>query len=422
MIRYHASWIVPITARPIRDGWVDVDGDRIIAAGAIGGRHDRGLFGRPTREIDLGSVAVLPGLVNAHTHLELSGLRDRVPPAPTLPSWVGHLLARRTEARGNENDIIAAAIEESWRAGTAVVGDISDTLASVAPLARGGLAARVFKEILGFNAEHPEEVVGDAVDAIAGASSNERVRVGLAAHAPYSVSPGVFRSIKAAIERWSLGPCSVHLAESQEELEFLRTGKGAWRDLLEQKGKWIPHWQPPGCGPVAYLDRLGWLHRHVIVVHGVHLTSEELDELARRRVVVVTCPRSNAWTGAGTPPVEQFYASGVSVAVGTDSLASAPDLNLFGELAELRRLASSVPASSLLESVTLRGAEALGFGSDFGSIEQGRRSALIAVRIPEAVQDVEEYLVSGIQPGDVRWLDAQIQNPESRISNAFRHA
>jgi 5-methylthioadenosine/S-adenosylhomocysteine deaminase len=109
--------------------------------------------------------------------------------------------------------------------------------------------------------------------------------------------------------------------------------------------------------------------------------------------------------GVGSPPLDAFYASGVSVAFGTDSLASAPDLNLFSELAEARRVAPRVPAARLLESATLSGARALGFGDDLGSIEAGKRAALIAVRVPEAVSDVEEYLVSGIDPGAVAWLD-----------------
>ena len=421
MVRYRASWVLPITARPIRDGWVDVDGDRVIevgATGAAGGERDRRPFGPSSREIDLGAVAVLPGLVNAHTHLELSGLRGRVPPASNLPSWVRDLLARRAEPHDDQGEAIAEAVEELWQAGTALVGDISDTLQAVTPLVRGQVAAVVFKEMLGFNVENPEELVGDNVKAIRGMPSSDRLRVGLAAHAPYSVSPGVFRAIAGAITRNALGPGSVHLAESQQELEFLRTGTGAWRDLLEQRGAWVSHWKPPGCGPVTYLDRLGWLHDRVIAVHGVHLTRQELDVLARRRATVVTCPRSNAWTGAGTPPVEQFYASGVRVAVGTDSLASVPDLNLFSELVELRRLAPSVPAASLLESATLCGAEALGFASEFGSIERGRRPALMAVRVPDSVQDVEEYLVAGIAPAEVRWLNAHIPNPESRIPNA----
>jgi len=119
----------------------------------------------------------------------------------------------------------------------------------------------------------------------------------------------------------------------------------------------------------------------------------------------VCCPRSNVWTGAGTPPVARFYASGVRVAVGTDSLASVDDLNVFAELAAMRRIAPGVPASHLLGSATRIGAEALGFGAELGTIEPGKRAELIAVRVPEGVADVEEYLVGGIESGDVRWLD-----------------
>jgi len=118
----------------------------------------------------------------------------------------------------------------------------------------------------------------------------------------------------------------------------------------------------------------------------------------------VTCPRSNRWTGAGTPPIARFYASGVRVALGTDSLASVADLNLFDEMAAVREIAPDVPAGRILRSATLDGAEALGFEGEFGAITPGARAALITVRIPSGVKDVEEYLVSGIQPSDIGWL------------------
>jgi cytosine/adenosine deaminase-related metal-dependent hydrolase len=121
----------------------------------------------------------------------------------------------------------------------------------------------------------------------------------------------------------------------------------------------------------------------------------------------VTCPRSNRWTGAGTPPVERFYESGVRVAIGTDSLASVEDLNVFSELAQMRVLAPHVPAVRLLESATIAGAEALDCAHEFGTIDIGKRAELIAVRVPPAVEDVEEYLLSGIQPDAIEWLDTQ---------------
>jgi cytosine/adenosine deaminase-related metal-dependent hydrolase len=129
-----------------------------------------------------------------------------------------------------------------------------------------------------------------------------------------------------------------------------------------------------------------------------------LRTLAARQVTLVACPRSNVMTGAGTPPIEAFYASGARVAVGTDSLATVPDLNVFSELAALRRLAPNVPASMLLDSATRQGARALGFETDFGTLAPGRRASMLAVQVPAHVGDVEEYLVSGISPELLAWV------------------
>ena len=133
---------------------------------------------------------------------------------------------------------------------------------------------------------------------------------------------------------------------------------------------------------------------------------DELSRLARAGASVVACPRSNRWTGAGEPPIERFYASGVRVAIGTDSLASVADLNLFAELAEMRRLAPGFPAARLLDSATRAGAIALGFGAELGTIEPGKHAQLLAVHVPDRVTDVEEYLVNGVEPRDMRWLDS----------------
>ena len=154
---------------------------------------------------------------------------------------------------------------------------------------------------------------------------------------------------------------------------------------------------PPGVSPVQYLDDSGFLDGRLLAVHGVQMTTADLALLAARGTTLVTCPRSNGHTGAGAPPVEQFYASGVSVAVGTDSLASTPDLNVFAELATMRALAPSVSAGALLDSATRQGARALGFDADYGTIEPGKRARLIAVDVPPTgVDDVEEYLVSAV--------------------------
>jgi cytosine/adenosine deaminase-related metal-dependent hydrolase len=392
---------VPIDGRPVRHGWVTVDRGRIVALGHRASAED-------VRDVDLGDVAIMPGLVNAHTHLELSYLRDEVAPSSAFVSWIrGLLAARRQNPDPNAAEILDAvdrAVIEANACGTAVVGDISNTLASFSALAKSPLAGVVFYEIVKFNAPDPEDVVARARRALDELVPTDLVRTSLAAHAPYSVAPLVFRAIRKEIDRDPFAPCSVHLAESSEEVEFIQTGGGPWRTLLEELGSWDPAWTAPGVSPVRYLDDGGFLDERVLVVHGVQASMADLVRLASRGTTLVTCPRSNGHTGAGVPPIEDFYESGVRVAIGTDSLASAPDLSVFAEVATLHALAPSVPAAALLESATRQGARALGFDADFGTIEPGKSGRLLAITLPAGTDDVEEYLVSGIQPNQIRWV------------------
>jgi cytosine/adenosine deaminase-related metal-dependent hydrolase len=402
MVRYLASWILPIVGPPIRDGWVLVDRGRVAAVG------HRGPAPPGVRDEHLGPVAILPGLVNAHTHLELSYLRDQVGPASEFITWIRRVMAARKATGSPQSPEIrqevARAIEEAVEAGTALVGDISNTLETFDPLVRSPLAGVLFYELIRFNATDAERLVETAVGRLEALGASGRLRASLAAHAPYSVSPPVFRAIRDAVNLGRVVPCSVHLAESAEEVEFIRTGGGPWRELLEELGVWDPAWTPPGVSPVEYLEREGFLGARVLAVHGVQTTAADLDNLARCGVTLVACPRSNSRTGAGTPPIADFYRSGVRVAVGTDSLASTPDLNVFAELAAMRALAPSVPAAALLDSATRQGARALGFEAEYGTLEPGRRARLLAVDVPAGVGDVEEYLVSGVHPQQLRWI------------------
>jgi cytosine/adenosine deaminase-related metal-dependent hydrolase len=353
---------------------------------------------------DLGDVAILPGLVNAHTHLELSWMRGQVARGTSMPAWAASLMAVRRTVSHEPPEPIAAAIVEARASGTCLVGDVTNTFATYDPLLESELSAALFRELLGFSAPDPEAVIAAVSDQIADLTPIAWLRPSIVPHAPYSVSPALLQ----AIARWSKGrPLSIHLGESVQEIEFLRDGTGEWRALLQALGAWNPSWTPPACGPVEYLDRLGMVDAHLVAVHGVQFRDDDLSRLRSAGATVVACPRSNRWTGAGEPPIERFYASGVRVAVGTDSLASVDDLNLFAELAEIRRLAPGVPAARILESATLSGAQALGFASELGTIESGKRAQLVAVRLPSDVRDVEEWLLGGVQPGDVTWLNTE---------------
>jgi cytosine/adenosine deaminase-related metal-dependent hydrolase len=412
-VLHRAAWVLPIAAPPIRDGWVLVDGGRIIG---VGGPEDsppstasEALGHGVGREAE--SRAILPGLVNAHTHLELSYLHGRIPAAASFSDWVGAVMSARREYPDPADPTIvgaaARAIEAAHAAGTALFGEVSNTLVTVPLLREHGLPAQVFYELTGFTEAQPEARVAEA-RARANAAAGGHIRVSVAPHAPYSVSAALFRAIRADLDAHPDAIASVHLGEPPEEDELLRRGTGPIRAVLERLGRWPADWRPPGVGAVEYLNVLSVLDSRMLAVHGVQFDRDDLARLRGRRVPIVTCPRSNVQVGVGSPPLQSFYDMKLDVAIGTDSLASAPDLNVFAELREARRIAPRVAAGRLLASATLVGARILGFGRELGSIEPGKRAALLSVQIPNAGVDVEEYLVGErVLPSDIRWLDAR---------------
>lgn len=400
---YRARWILPIEQPPIDGGWVAIDDGVIVEIGR----------GAPARaHQDLGAVALMPGLVNAHTHLELSWMAGKVPPAPTMDAWIRALMQLRREASpalDEQSREARLALDAARASGTLAFGDISNTLLTAPMLAEAAPGSVIFHELLGFAAHDAGARAAegaDSVEAAARAASPTEppyphVRPGLAPHAPYSVRPELF----AAIDRESRSrflPSSVHLGESPEELEFLLGGRGPIVEMLQTLGVWDDGWRAPGCDPVQYLDRLGVLRDGLLAVHATQLKPGALATLAARGCVIVSCPRSNRWVGAGDPPLDDFYASGATVALGTDSLASVESLDMFAELAAARRV-SGVPDATLLDSATRAGAQALRLEAHFGRIATGLRAPLLAVRVPAGVTDVQEYLVAG-KPTEVRWV------------------
>jgi aminodeoxyfutalosine deaminase len=402
MPQYRAAWLLPISQPPIRDGWLRTERGRVFAFG-----HCRPGDLTAPDEIDLGDTAVIPGLVNAHTHLELSWLRGRIPPTKDFPRWIESVIALSRSAEQDQGQVahgIAEGIVEAKKFGTVAVGDVSNSLATTLPLAEQDMPGVVFHELIGFRSDAAAPIIGEAVGLAQRLPSHPNVRKAIAPHSPYSVSPALFQAIRQAVAQTSGGRTTVHLGESTAEIKFLLDGTGPWRALLDGLGVWDPSWAAPRCSPVEYLDRMGFLAEDVLVVHGVHLTAPELERLAATGATLVTCPRGNSRTGAGTPPIAEFFEAGVRVAVGTDSLASVPDLNIFAELEEMRRLAPTIPARLLLESATVNGARALGFESDFGVIEPGKSNRLIAISLDGPVTNIEEHLVSGIHGEQIRWL------------------
>ena len=229
---------------------------------------------------------------------------------------------------------------------------------------------------------------------------SEHWQPGLSPHAPYTVHPELLaRAVDLSVEHEI--PLAMHLAESREEIDFLRDGRGPFRELLESRGAWDPTARPRGARPLDELRVLARAHR-ALVVHGNYLDDEEIDFLGRQRrqMAVVYCPRTHAWFAHARYPLEKLLAAGAIVALGTDSRASSPDLSL---LAEMRHVAREFPAMSratILELGTLGGARALGLDSQIGTLEPGKWANLAAIALPEdAAADPHELLLDAAGRG-----------------------
>jgi cytosine/adenosine deaminase-related metal-dependent hydrolase len=325
---------------------------------------------------------VLPGLVNAHTHLELSALRGQVRGGAGFVPWVEHLIGLRAEASPEEDsDAIERAVRELDAFGTVAVGEVTNSLAAVPALARGGFVGCVFHEVFGVEREPLERRVAALPSILAdrlGTWPTPELTYAPSPHTLYTTHRDVVRRlVREARENGTR--ISVHLAEHAAERRFLEAGDGpivAWyearlklrRDLLE----------PVGKSPVHYADELGVLAPHVLVVHLTDARPAELEIVARRGCSVVFCPRSNLHIETKLPPLLAAVAAGIFPALGTDSLASNASLDVLSEARALADRFPGVPAADLLRMATWEGARALG-RSDVGRVAKGARPGLFAI-------------------------------------------
>jgi cytosine/adenosine deaminase-related metal-dependent hydrolase len=382
-----ASWLLPMAAPPIRNGRVAVHDGRVAWVGAAA---DSGAPDGAVR--DLGPGVLLPGLVNAHCHLELSHLAGRLPCGAGFVPWVESVVAARGCFPEDEmRSATRAAIEFLEERGTAAVGDASNTLGHLDLLTSSGLSAVVFLELLAWDPEKAGPTLSWAEERLAGAMAMLRagLEVRLAAHAPHSCSPELIRGL---VERG--GPAAIHLAESVAETAFLRDGSGGWRAFLAGRGLGDVWFTPPRVSPVRYADSLGVLHPRLVAAHCVQVDADDRELLARRGVHVVLCPRSNRNLGVGPADVPGLVAAGVLLALGTDSLASVDTLDVLDDAVLLHRSFPELEPAAILRMATLGGAEALAF-PDLGAIVPGRRAALAFAAAASVPDDPYEFLLSG---------------------------
>lgn len=408
-----ADWVVPVEGEPIEAGAVAIGDDGRIAA--VGPIEELGEGER------FGGAVIVPGFVNAHTHLEYAvyaGFGDGLPFAP----WIGLHVTRKGRLDLQEMEEIArVGAAECLRSGVTAVGDASFAGAAATACADLGLRAVVYLEVFG-DADVVEERFAPMRDRLEGALP-DRVAIGISPHAPYTCTMELYEACDA------LGlPIATHLSESAHEAAYVHDGSGPWSSLADLLVA------PLGTSGIRALAERGLLHRGVVAAHCVTVDADEIALLAGHDVAVAHCPRSNGYLGCGIAPLTDLRAAGLRVAIATDSPASTPSFDMFEEmraavaLARARnRDAGALLARDALTLATLGGAAALGLEDEIGSLAVGKQADLAVVSLDgspfDPVEDPAAAVVLGGSPdrvlatlvaGEERYRKGTTAWPDSR--------
>ena len=413
---YTARFVLPIAAAPLEQGaLLAVDG-RIKAVGRL---HALSADYPGVPVVDFGDAIMLPPMVNAHTHLELTSFPAWAAAAESSQAgqdfvdWVLCLVkVRRSLTVGQVADSLAIGLRQSLRFGTGAIGDICTTLDAIAAYRQAPLYGRVFAEVLGHAAGRISDRL-QAIERLLGRPPGKALGWGLAPHAPYTLSAAALDRVFAFSAEQSL-QSTIHLAESVDETRFVKEGQGRIADKLFAAAQWDPANDPvTGCSPVRALCRAGRLRRNDLIVHGVQVDQADIALIKQTGCHVALCPRSNAELQSGKAPVADYLKAGVPLSLGTDSLASAPSLSLWDELAFARSwFAGAAPPRKWLEIATLGGARALGLQNRVGHFAAGGDASFQVVKLAylPGLAELEEALCAAGEGVAVTHLYLAAQN------------
>ena len=456
VIAYRAALVRPISGPDIANGAVVVDGDRIAWVGPVAGAPK----GADVR--DLGDVILMPGIVNAHTHLDLTAFRGQLNGLGFF-HWVRTLSLGKKAIRDTPSnfgayktaselflDSARAGIEEGLLHGITTYADTADNDAPFRAMLDMGVRGIAYREVFGPDPKQCDASLAQLQRdvAVMRALATDRVRVGVSPHSPISVSDALFRAT-SSWARWEQLPMAVHLAESAEETELVVRAEGDYADFL--RGRQIPV-APRGRSPVAVLDKCGALHAQTLLIHCVQVNEVDVAVIARNDCSVAHCPRSNAWFSHGASPIAAIRAARIRVGIGTDSVASNAGMNVLAEAESSAHLiassiGTSAPSGSAAASaargslsgnqeiarwVTLESARALGLEAHIGSLEPGKHADLAAFAIPprtplaahgiDKAQDARFVTVAGrelVRNGRLVAPDAGLAERMARASTAL---
>jgi cytosine/adenosine deaminase-related metal-dependent hydrolase len=374
-VMYRSRWMLEPDFSVIENAAL-VAADGVIQAAGRFSQLERTYSGHV---VDFGDAWMLPGFINAHTHLELSGLKGKIAPTPHFIEWLGQLIPRRLlMGEQHVRDATELGITESLEAGTTCIVDISSFEASIAPLQHAPVRKWIFFEAIDLNPQTARQTAEQCRTRLSQTSPHPLLSPGISPHAPYSVSPELFKTLHVLARENKL-LMAVHCAEVKEELEFLMNGRGKMYERFSLF-RFIPKgWTPPSLPSVRYLNSLGLLDSSMLLIHCNYPSPDEVDLVKHTEASVVYCPGSHRFFSHDPYPLREYLRAGITVCVGTDSLASNESLSLLRELRILHEQFPELRAAHLVQLCTWNAAKALRSEDRLGLLREGYQCDVTAL-------------------------------------------
>lgn len=404
---YAASYLFPVSSPPREGGAIAVAEGRIVDAGSL--ERLRTEYSAPVREFP--GCVIMPGLVNAHSHMELTHfsswkLRKGIDYSPrTYVDWVIQVIKiRRSLTRSELEHSVMEGIRVSLECGTTTIGEIVSDQNLIPLYNSTDIYGRLYMEALGQEPARNASLLADIENTIISFADGRLMKPGISPHAPHTLAPGFLQDLAGLADGHSI-PCVIHLSESREEASFMHDSSGKIAEILYPFAGWESYLPAPRrTTSTAYLEGLGVLNPLTSVVHCVHITPDDAQILKKRGVTAILCPRSNERLAVGKAPALLLKKCGIPLALGTDSLASNDSLSLWDEMRFLHREFPDVfTPAEVLEMATLGSADALHLESETGSLEKGKRADFLVVHPGRIASTVElaEVLIEDSRVAEV---------------------
>jgi len=362
---FKSAWILPVNRDPIPNAWIEIDQEKILT-----------IQDYPPKEKvhELNHSMIMPGLINAHIHLEWSHFRGKIKPQNTFIDWL-HQIKTLSIENNNPDQTIREAIDEVYQSGTSLICEIANTKKSIDGLGHSLLDSIIFEEIVGWN----------NVD-----FNQNQDGIHYSVHSLHGLSSDIIKKIIDLHDHELALP--IHFAENEEEIKFLEEGLGPFKNFFEKvyPNQSIPS---PKKSLLEYAQHFDFPNIPLLLVHCVQLSDDQLKEIKNWNSSICICPRSNHFTGVGMPPLKAMLDHQLNICIGTDGLSSNEDLNLFKELSFTKKQFPFLNNRTLLEMATINGAKALKKDAIYGSIECGKKNDLLVFQSTENITDPENWII-----------------------------